>query len=125
MNLRVEGGAPRRPLIQGLAGVRLASPIENGGRKTPAHFPTVESGFRAIIIFLTVCTHRRRRLLANKEEAVQCIIGAWQAADFWRVGPLRDHARSHPFALRAKYFSAATTEELDRVLEKSRHASIA
>jgi len=54
-------------------------------RKKPAHFPTVETGFRSIIIFLTVCTHRRRPLLAN-DEAARLIIAAWQAANFWRVG---------------------------------------
>ena len=64
---------------------RRSSRLLSDGRKTPAHFPTVESGFRTIIIFLTVCTHRRRRLLANKG-AVERIINAWQAADFWRVG---------------------------------------
>jgi hypothetical protein len=54
-------------------------------RKRPAHFATVEAGFRSIIIFLTVCTHRRRGLLAN-DEAAKLIIVAWQAANFWRVG---------------------------------------
>ena len=33
------------------------------------------------------------------------------------------HAGSHPFILRTKYVSAATFEEVDRVLEKPRHAS--
>jgi REP element-mobilizing transposase RayT len=54
-------------------------------RKKPAHFPTVEVGFRSIIVFLTVCTHRRKSLLAN-EEAARRLIAAWQAANFWRVG---------------------------------------
>ena len=72
------------------SGARSSSPLQassrqTDGRKKPAHFPTVESGFRVIVIFLTVCTHRRRRLLANKE-AVERIINAWEAADFWRVG---------------------------------------
>ena len=54
-------------------------------RKKPAHFPTVEVGFRSIIIFLTVCTHRRRPLLAN-DTAARLIITSWQTANFWRVG---------------------------------------
>jgi putative transposase len=54
-------------------------------RKKRAHFATVEVGFRSIIIFLTVCTHRRRPLLAN-DEAAKLIITSWQAANFWRVG---------------------------------------
>ena len=61
------------------------SPLRRPERKKPAHFPTVEIGFRSIIIFLTVCTHRRRPLLANNE-ATQRIIAAWQAANSWRVG---------------------------------------
>lgn len=54
-------------------------------RKRPAHFPEVESGFRSIIIFLTVCTKARRPLLANGE-AVKRIIASWTAASFWVVG---------------------------------------
>jgi REP element-mobilizing transposase RayT len=54
-------------------------------RKKPAHFPTVEVGFRSIIIFLTACTQRRRHVLAN-DEAAKLIITSWQAADFWLVG---------------------------------------
>ena len=57
----------------------------NPERKKPAHFPTVEVGFRSIIIFLNVCTHRRRSLLA-KDEAARLIIEAWQRANYWRVG---------------------------------------
>jgi putative transposase len=54
-------------------------------RKKPAHFATVEVGFRSIIIFLTVCTHRRRTPLAN-DQAARLIITAWRAANFWRIG---------------------------------------
>lgn len=54
-------------------------------RKRPAHFPAVESGFRSIIIFLTVCTKGRRPLLAN-DEASDLIVEAWRLADYWCVG---------------------------------------
>jgi len=54
-------------------------------RKRPAHFPTYQSGQRSIIIFLTVCTRRRRRLLAN-DSAVDLILEAWRAANVWSVG---------------------------------------
>ncbi len=69
---------------------RRSSPLQQSSlmrpqRKKPAHFPTVEVGFRSIIVFLTVCTHRRKSLLAN-EEAARRLIAAWQAANFWRVG---------------------------------------
>jgi REP element-mobilizing transposase RayT len=45
----------------------------------------VESGFRSIIIFLTVCTKARRPLLAN-DAAATLIVQAWSAANFWIVG---------------------------------------
>jgi putative transposase len=64
---------------------RGSSPLHAKARKRPAHFATVESGFRSKIIFLTVCTNRRRPLLANKD-AARRIVDAWQAADLWRVG---------------------------------------
>jgi len=54
-------------------------------REKPAHFPTVESGNRSIIIFLTVCTKQRRPLLAN-DRAANLILEAWTAATFWCVG---------------------------------------
>ena len=75
----INSGARRSSPLQ------TSPPLESDGRKTPAHFPTVESGFRAIIIFLTGCSHRRKRLLAN-EDVAQRIINAWEAASFWRVG---------------------------------------
>jgi putative transposase len=71
------------------SGTRGSSPLHSDakrvGRKRPAHFPTVESGFRSVIVFLTVCTRLRRPLLAN-DQAARLIIEAWQAADFWCVG---------------------------------------
>ena len=54
-------------------------------RKAPAHFSPIESGFRSVIIYLTVCVDRRRALLAN-ERAAGLIVEAWQAAAFWCVG---------------------------------------
>ena len=57
----------------------------NPDRSRPAHFPAVESGFRSIIIFLTVCTKGRRPLLAT-EVISKLLVEAWTAADFWIVG---------------------------------------
>lgn len=37
------------------------------------------------IVFVTVCTNNRRRLLDNASFQ-DCIIDAWQQADAWRVG---------------------------------------
>src|SRR5207253_3077799 len=47
-------------------------------RKTPAHFPPIDSGFRSVIIYLTICVRQKRRLLAN-DLAAQLIVAAWQA----------------------------------------------
>jgi putative transposase len=62
---------------------RLSAP-DHPNRKQPAHFPTVESGSRSIIIFLTVCTKERRPLLAN-DRAAALLLKAWKAATFWIV----------------------------------------
>jgi hypothetical protein len=81
-------------------------------RKKPAHFSTIEVGFRSIIIFLTVCTHRRRPALAN-EDAARRLIAAWRAANFWRVGRyviMPDHI--HLFCA-PNTFPPQPTQELD------------
>ena len=54
-------------------------------RKAPLHFPPIEMGFRSVIIYLAICVHRRRPLLAN-DTAARLIIEAWEAANFWCVG---------------------------------------
>ena len=64
-----------------------AEPRESSAlhRKRPGHFPAVESGFRSLIIFLTVCTKGRRPLLANTQ-TVDLILDAGSAGNFWAVG---------------------------------------
>ncbi len=54
-------------------------------RKRPAHFAPVETGDRSIIIFVTVCVHQRRRLLATPA-AHDLLLAAWTEASLWRVG---------------------------------------
>ncbi|AKJ63676.1 Transposase [Kiritimatiella glycovorans] len=54
-------------------------------RKTPAHTPVYETGNRAIIIFLTVCTKNRHRKLAC-DEIHSLLLNAWSLADRWVVG---------------------------------------
>jgi REP-associated tyrosine transposase len=73
---RPRGGSENTPEARG------SPPLQ---RKRPAHFAAVESGFRSIIIFLTVCTKARRPLLAN-DSAARLIVEAWTAANFWLVG---------------------------------------
>jgi putative transposase len=70
------------PRLAGRFGEQGASMKE---RKYPVHFPPVEKGNRPIIIFLTLCTDKRKRILAS-DEAAALLIEAWQAADHWLVG---------------------------------------
>jgi REP element-mobilizing transposase RayT len=54
-------------------------------RKHPAH-PTVHAPInRSVIVFVTVCTHRRRPVLACSFMH-DLLMAAWHEADHWRVG---------------------------------------
>jgi putative transposase len=59
--------------------------MESDGRKHPAHFPTVERFNTPIIIFLTVCTKNRKRILAN-DNAHDALKNAWRQHPLWLVG---------------------------------------
>jgi putative transposase len=54
-------------------------------RSHPIHQPLFEDGNRSLIIFATICTKDRRRLLANPECHL-ALHTAWQAAAHWLVG---------------------------------------
>ena len=54
-------------------------------RRHPIHLPPIPNHDRAIIIFLTVCTAGRRRLL-DCDEAHAVIVEAWHLARTWLVG---------------------------------------
>ena len=54
-------------------------------RRHPAHHPLVETGNRAILVFLTVCTKDRKPILATAA-AHDAIRRAWEGARDWRVG---------------------------------------
>ena len=54
-------------------------------RKQPVHLPAVESRNRSIIIFLTVCTKNRKRVLATAGRH-RALLKAWGAADNYLVG---------------------------------------
>jgi REP element-mobilizing transposase RayT len=54
-------------------------------RRRPAHHPVVWIGDRPIIVLLTVCTDRRRCILANRP-AFDTLLAAWRTADAWAVG---------------------------------------
>lgn len=54
-------------------------------RKTPVHLPVRESVNRPIIVFLTVCTEKRKPIL-SRHDVCQQIVDAWGQADAWLVG---------------------------------------
>jgi putative transposase len=77
--------------------------MEYHDRKQPAHQPVYDQGNRSNIIFLTVCTNKRKKVLAN-ETVHQLIRNAWQGADHWVVGRyviMPDHI--HLFCSPARY----------------------
>lgn len=54
-------------------------------RRYPAHLPVLSVGNRSVLVFLTVCTKDRRKVLATPE--VHEILGdKWGQADAWAVG---------------------------------------
>jgi putative transposase len=54
-------------------------------RDRPVHQPVYEPHNRAIIVFLTVCTKDRQRVLAN-EALHESVRTAWTCAAHWLVG---------------------------------------
>ncbi len=55
------------------------------GRKRPAHFPTVEVFNRATAVFVTVCTEKRKPLLARPE--IHTLLRAvWGKINDWQIG---------------------------------------
>ncbi|MBK1876270.1 transposase [Pelagicoccus mobilis] len=59
--------------------------MESYQRKHPASLPLLYTDKKPNIIFLTVCTHKRRQILALPESH-QTLITAWTKADHWQVG---------------------------------------
>jgi len=54
-------------------------------RQHPAHQPVYDYGNRSNILFVTVCTQKRKPILAN-QEAHRILVKAWQTANHWVVG---------------------------------------
>jgi REP element-mobilizing transposase RayT len=54
-------------------------------RKRPPHHPLIENGNRARIVFLTLCTKHRRRIL-DCELANKALIKASKDANQWTIG---------------------------------------
>lgn len=54
-------------------------------RRHPMHLPPSEKFNRSIIIFVTVCTAKRRKVLASPN-AHAAVLSAWNSAARWLVG---------------------------------------
>lgn len=59
--------------------------VDDIGRKHPPHFPATERFNTSIIVFLTVCTKSKKKILAN-DEAHKLLTTAWQTRPTWVVG---------------------------------------
>jgi len=55
------------------------------GRQHPAHHPVKERHNEPIIVFLTICSKNRKRILGCKD-VVETVISAWTGARSWLVG---------------------------------------
>lgn len=58
---------------------------EYPNRKHPAHHPPIEPVNRPPIIFLTVCSHKRQKILAN-DTMHEALKTAWGKAGDWMIG---------------------------------------
>jgi putative transposase len=54
-------------------------------RKTPAHMPIAEGGKRPTIVFVTVCSEKRKPILAHPD-VHELLQYSWNQADAWLVG---------------------------------------
>ncbi len=54
-------------------------------RKTPAHLPIYSAFNRALIVFVTVCTNKKKDILC-REKAHELILDAWRRSESWEVG---------------------------------------
>lgn len=55
------------------------------GRRHPIHQPVYEGFNTPVIVFVTICTKRRKPILANAE-AHEVLRTAWQRTENWLVG---------------------------------------
>ncbi len=54
-------------------------------RKSPIHLPVRETSNRPVIIFVTVCSHKRKPILCSRD-TYEVILRSWIKADAWIVG---------------------------------------
>jgi putative transposase len=87
-----EGRASARPQFGSLASSEKNGTCgstslreESDGRKHPIHLTPLEPHNRAVIIFVTTCTTKRRQILASRF-AHEAILAAWTMASTWLIG---------------------------------------
>lgn len=81
-----EGRASARPIFAQQDMQKHVPPDTSGSRrKHPIHLSPGERHNRAIIIFVTACTLKRRRILASPH-VHETILSAWSEASTWLVG---------------------------------------
>jgi len=54
-------------------------------RRTPVHCPPIEQFNTSVIVFVTVCTHARKAILA-RPDVHTVLVEVWRTAETWRVG---------------------------------------
>jgi putative transposase len=54
-------------------------------RKTPVHLPLSSAHNRSALVFLTICTDRRKPILAH-DDVHDLLLASWKKADAWLVG---------------------------------------
>lgn len=89
-------------------------------RRHPVHFPPIERHNQSVIVLVTVCTDKRRHLLARAESAA-AIISAWRESSAWLVARyvlMPDHLHAFcapaapevpPLAAWVKYWKSVAT----------------
>ena len=98
-------------------------------RKHPVHQPITERFNEAPIIFLTVCTRNRKRILANSEVVV-LLRDSWHQATSWTVGRfivMPDHLHlfcapveniTHPLSQWVRYWKTVASRSWPRPQEQ-------
>jgi REP element-mobilizing transposase RayT len=54
-------------------------------RKSPLHFPPQDKGIKPVIIYVTVCTDKRKPILCELESH-NILLKSWSDANAWQIG---------------------------------------
>ena len=81
-----EGRASARPILPKQDMQKHVPPDAPGSRrKHPIHLPPRERHNRAVVVFVTACTVKRRAIPASPR-IHQTVVSAWRGASTWLVG---------------------------------------